>query len=54
MVSSFVIYCLVTVKWVKLLLSNTNSFICSQLNGSQYCCVILIIQFNISYLFARS
>ena len=30
--------------------SCTNSFICTQLNGSKYCYVILIIQFN-SHLF---
>ena len=34
--------------------SNTNSLICTQLNGFNSCNVILIIQFNISHLFAHS
>ena len=42
--------CLQTVKWLQVLLFNTNysiehySFICTQLNGSKYCYVSLTIQ----------
>ena len=38
-----------TVKWLRVLLFNTNSvqnFICTQSNGSKYCYVIPIIQFR--------
>ena len=37
----------------QILLSNTNSSICAQLSGFKCYYVILIIQFNISYLFAH-
>ena len=49
MVSSIVIYCLHTVKWLHLLLSNTNSSIWTQLNVFNN-----LIQFNINHLFAES
>ena len=35
-------------KRLQVLLSNTDSFICTQLNGFRYCYLILTIQFNIS------
>ena len=35
--------CLHTVKWFEVLISNTNSFICSQLNGFKYCYLTLIV-----------
>ena len=44
--------CLHTVKWFPVLLLNTNSFICTQLIGFNYCYVIQIILFN-SYLIAQ-
>ena len=43
-------------EWFQVLLFNTNSsiqnysFVCTQLKGSKYFYVILIIQFNISHL----
>ena len=40
------IICLHTLKWFQVLLSNTNSFICTQLNGFKYCYLTLIIQSN--------
>ena len=46
--------CLYTVKWFQVLLSNTDSFICTQLNGFKYYYITLTIQFNISHLFAHS
>ena len=36
MISSIAIYCLHTVKWFQVLLSNTNSPIWTQLNGHKY------------------
>ena len=51
--------CLNTVEWFQVLLPNTNHsinhylFVCTQLNGSKYCHVILIIQFN-SHLLVHS
>ena len=36
---------------VVLSIANTNSFICTELNGFKYCYVILTIQFNIGHLF---
>ena len=47
-------YFFYTVKWFKVLLTNTNnfiqhySFVCTQLNGSKYCYASLTIQLNIS------
>ena len=38
-----------TVKWFQVLLSNTNSFICTQLKGFKYCFSTLIILFNITH-----
>ena len=35
-----------TVNWFQVLLFNTNSFICTLLNGFRYCYVIPIIQFK--------
>ena len=38
-----------TVKWLQVLLSKNNRFICTQLNGLKYCYITLTIQFNISH-----
>ena len=40
------VICLHIIKWFELLLSNTNSFICTHLNAFKYCYVTLTIQFN--------
>ena len=42
--------CLHIVKWFQELLSNTNNFICTQLNGFEYCYFTLAILFNILHL----
>ena len=48
------------VKWFQVLLFNTNnsvqhySFVYRQLNNSKYGYVIVIIVFNINYIFANS
>ena len=42
------IICSHTLKWLEVLLCNSISFICTQLNGAKYCYVALTIQFNIS------
>ena len=39
--------CFHTVKWCQVLLSNTNSFICTQFNDFKYYYLTLIILFNI-------
>ena len=46
--------CLHTGKWFHVLLFNTISFICTQLNGFKYSNPTLIILFNINHLFAPS
>ena len=52
LIISISIICLQIVKWLQVLLFNTNysiqhySFTCIQLNGSKYCYVIPIIQFR--------
>ena len=38
----------------QVLLYNTNSFICTQLNGFKICYVILIVQFNNSNFYTHS
>ena len=51
--------CLHTVKWFQSLISNGNnsiyyeSFVCTQVNGFNYCCLTLIILFNITHLFTH-
>ena len=42
-----------TVKSFEVLLSYTNCFNCTQLNGFKYCYLFQIIQFNINHLFAH-
>ena len=43
-----------TVKWFRVLPLNTNRYIYLQLKGFKYCCLKLIIQFNIDRLFTHS
>ena len=43
-----------TLKWLQVPLSNTNSFICTQLNGFKHCYITITIKFNISHLFVHS
>ena len=47
---SVLIISLHTFKWLQVFLSNTNSSICSQLNGFTYCYVTPTIQFGIIHL----
>ena len=35
--------CLHTLKWFQVLLYNTNSFICTQINGFEYWCLTLVV-----------
>ena len=39
------------VKWFQVLLSNTNSFIYTELNGFKYYCLTLIVLFEHSKMF---
>ena len=42
-----------TVKWLQILQSYTNSFICSELNAFRYCYISRRIQFNICHLLGK-
>ena len=42
-----------TLKWFQVLPSNTNTSTCTHLNGSKYCYDMLIIQFNVSFVFTQ-
>ena len=53
MISSISIDYLHTIKRFQELLSNSNSFICTQLTDYKYCSVTLTIQFNIIWNFNR-
>ena len=40
------------INWFQVFLSNSNGFICTQLNGFKYCYLTLVILFNIINSFA--
>ena len=53
-VSIIAIYCLSTVEWFQVLLSNTNNSVCTQFNRFKHHYQLVIIQFDITNLFGHS